>query len=383
MMHVVLDSSIFRQCPRLDSTDFKLLARLMGAGQVVLHVPYVVEREHTSYLEQVQRKRIADASNNISKALDHVPLGTKSKDLKLTLEQLRCDLDDLVFERVSAFSQWLEEHKAIRHTITLEQLDGALEAYFKGYPPLKNPKTRGDIPDSFIFQQIISLQKCYGSDLEVVVADGALRAACESIAIDCWSDLLKFITSPKVRDFFAEQKIMEHSSVVCEHVLQIAKVKSGEIAKYIEEELLSGNYSTIYGDNFPGESGEIYLSGISAPHRVDIEGMEYIGDRLFMAEVHAETELMYQFALPIMDAIELDPREYSTSFLNDHYSEVEVTHTFHFSGRLELEFGECNVAADALNDLLCSLKEPEIRIADLYDFALPDDSEDGSTESEW
>ena len=375
MIHLVLDSSIFRKSPKLDSREFIVLSEMMDAGQVTLHIPYVVEREITSALEQDQRKRLTAAISSISKAVAYEPLGPKSSELETTLEKLKDNLDDLAFERVAVFSVWIGKHKAVRHAITLEQSNKALEAYFNGDPPLKQPKSRKDIPDSFIFQQIIELKNRYGADLVVVAEDNTLRTACEDISIVSWSDLLKFITSPSVRKFYSEKIIGENITEICEHVIGLAKIASKDIAEVLEKSLLSDEFRMLYGNNFPGEDGEIYLSGINVPHRIDVEDMEYIGKRIFMGSIHAEVELMYEFSLPIYDAMELDEDKYSASPLNDYYSEVETTDAFHFSARIELEFPDSNMTVQTLEELKSSLQEPLIKIGDLQNFELIDDIE--------
>ena len=182
MIHLVIDSSVFRRSPRLDSREFVVLSEMMDAEKVTLHVPYVVEREVATALEQNQRQRLTNAISNMSKALAYDPTGPKSTKLGNALEELKEDLDDLVSERVAALSKWIKKHKAVRLALTLEQSNNALEAYFKGDPPLKQAKSRKDIPDSFIFQQIIDLKKHCGADLVVVVEDGALRTAYALLA---------------------------------------------------------------------------------------------------------------------------------------------------------------------------------------------------------
>ena len=278
MIHLVLDSSIFRKSPRLDSPEFAVLSEMMKAGRVTLHIPYVVEREITSTLERDQHERLSRAISNISKALRYEPRGEKSKKLELTLEKLTEDLKDLISERVNALHLWMDEFGAVRHEITLEQSNKALDAYFNGNPPLKQPKSRKDIPDAFIFQQIADLKRCHGSDLAIVVEDGALRTACEGISITCWKNLLEFFASPGVQEFFSESIIRENDTDICEHVAGIARARSDDITAHLEQTLSSEEFRAIHDDRFPSEDGEIYITGINTPHHIEIEEMEYIAE---------------------------------------------------------------------------------------------------------
>lgn len=139
--------------------------------------------------------------------------------------------------------------------------------------------------------------------------------------------------------------------------------------------MLSDEYRILYDHNLPGEGGQIYVSGINAPDHFDIEEMEYIGKRVFMASIRAEVELMYEYSLPIHDAVNLDPGKFSASPLNDHYWEVETTDDFCFFARLELEFPESNGNSKTLEEVKSSLQEPEIKVSDLTHFEMIDEME--------
>ena len=83
---------------------------------------------------------------------------------------------------------------------------------------------------------------------------------------------------------------------------------------------------------------------------------------------------MYEFSLPIFDAIELDREKYSISPLNDHYVEVETEDEFCFSARLVLEFTEGSCPIGTLEELKSSLQDPSMQVEELRDFELLDES---------
>ena len=80
-----------------------------------------------------------------------------SRKLNKFLEFMEQTKDDFSTENSKAFVKWLNLNNAVRHSITQEQAQQALDAYFNGGPPFNQPKVRKDIPDSFIFQQILQL----------------------------------------------------------------------------------------------------------------------------------------------------------------------------------------------------------------------------------
>ena len=372
MIHVVLDTSIYGRNPRLDSKEFTLLQGISSTGQVTLHVPFVVEREFATQLEHGQRQRLHKAVGEISKALAFDPHGPHSAHLAELFEVLQATLSSLVHERAAAFIHWLEDANAVRHPLTLEQASNALDAYFSGAPPLKEPKVRKDIPDSFVFQKLLELHQTHGSQLHVVVADKSLADAVRDADIPAWATLRDFLTSPDVQSLVAEQVIATNQPAVDNHVLALAEESTELIAKALEEALLSDEATIQYGNHFPGDSGEIYLSGIAMPHEVHIGDVEYIGGTVFLANITANVELMYQYPLPTHDALALDATKFSVSSLNDHYLEVETTDDFSFSACLQIEFPTWQTTPHDIRELKAKLASPEIGVTDLHDFQIID-----------
>ena len=370
MIHIVLDSSIYRSHPRLDTKEFTLLQGITAGGQAVLHVPHVVEREFATHLEHVQRRRLDIAVREISKALSFGPHGPHAMQLAEQLEILRSALSGLVHERSAAFIHWLDQACAVRHPLTLEEASLALDAYFSGAPPLKEPKVRKDIPDSFIFQKILELSKAHAPQFGVVAEDKGLAEAVSKAGIPVWASLRECLTSPIVRPLVADQIIANDQPAVEAHVLALTQQATKTIAKALEEALSSDEEVIQYGDRLPGESGEIYLSGIDTPHEVQIAEIEYIGGAVFLASLVAHVELMYQYALPTHDALRLDPRKFSLSPLNDHYLEVEATDEFRFSACLEIEFPAWQTTPHDLEELKAQLTNPDIGVSDLQDVEL-------------
>ena len=368
MIHLVLDTAIYRGIPRLDSPEFKLLSYMVERGYLVLHVPHIVEREQSTELEQVQRGRLKKAINVLTNALSFEEHGPKSKDLNSSLEELRANLDYLVEERSAAFTYWLDKYNAVHHQITLDQTQRALEAYFKGLPPLKQPKVRKDIPDSFIFQQILDLKNTYQSQLGIVVEDNGLRSACVGAGIACWVSLHEFITSPAAQKFLAQTVIKENKDEILSFVRSLLNEKIDNISAAVETTLLSNDYSLLSGDSIPGENKEIYLSGVNTPYEVEVVEIEYLGDTVFLAYVQAQVELQYQFPMFKIDVLALDVDKYHFSPLNDHYFEVETTDVFQFSGRIELDFPQETVESASVDEMKTVLQNPMIRVSDLEDF---------------
>lgn len=345
---------------------------LANSKKITLHVPFVVEREFETHLEQDQREKLEIAAAKISSALKFQPRGPHSVRLAGNLKELKSELSSLVQERIEAFTNWLLEIGAERHHLTLDQTQKAMEAYFIGAPPFKRPKVRDSIPDSFIFQQFLHLKEKYGSQFGVVTSDNALCEASQDAGISCWSNLWEFLSSAEAQPLIAEQFIVQHKKEICMHVLTLAKSAEDDIAEALEHALQSEMYVPIEAANTFSETGEISLSGYDRPYKITLNQVDYIGGMVFLVNVVAEVELMYEFMVLKSDAIHLDTTKFGLSAVNKYYLEAESTDTFRLSARVELEFPQWEGPLDDVQQLKSNLGGLEVGAADLRDFQIID-----------
>lgn len=65
MIHVVLDTNIYRDNPRRDNLHFKALEKLSKAGVIRLHIPYVVMREFQTQQREIYSKDLAKTTSGL------------------------------------------------------------------------------------------------------------------------------------------------------------------------------------------------------------------------------------------------------------------------------------------------------------------------------
>ncbi|HAW82340.1 MAG TPA: hypothetical protein DCX27_23145, partial [Balneola sp.] len=51
MLHLLIDTSVLRQDPQRKSASFLVINRLGNLGELITHIPYVVQREFLSQRE--------------------------------------------------------------------------------------------------------------------------------------------------------------------------------------------------------------------------------------------------------------------------------------------------------------------------------------------
>lgn len=158
-MILVLDTTAYSKRD-LHELHFSALTRLCRHGLVELKIPFIVDQEVLT-----QRKKEAkDLINQTQKAL--TSLG-KSPILGLNVKEHLGSIRPQIQELEKAanpdkiqedWNVWKENASATVLPLNADQSQRAFEAYFNGLAPLTEAKRRADIPDSFIYQQILELK---------------------------------------------------------------------------------------------------------------------------------------------------------------------------------------------------------------------------------
>ncbi|MBE9572304.1 MAG: DUF4935 domain-containing protein [Proteobacteria bacterium] len=370
MIDLVIDTNIYRKAPRLDSMEFAGLAYLAQKGFLDIHVPYVIEQEFSSHLEIEQRKRLSEVVNRLSRALNFEGKGDATNWLVGVTSQIASKVDEIVLERSHAFRSWLEENGATFHPLTLTQSEKAWEAYFKGALPLKEPKSRKDIPDAFIFQSIVDLKDEHDKSLCVVVEDGDLNEACASRKIPTFKSLADFMKSRQARTYLSFGLIEDNEDKIFNHIKESVVAAADSIYEKIEHLLLSDDYRTLQGDNIPGENHEIYLSLIDKPYGLDIESVEHYYHGTFDVRCTSTVELTYQYPVQLLELVQSGKDLHLVETLNEHYVEVEATNVFIFEVLLGVEAREEILEAKSTEEILGKLNNPDIYVSSLDDFVI-------------
>ena len=66
MIHIVLDTNIYRHNPSRDNLNFKAVEKLAAARWLKLHIPYVVEREFQTQQRKIYSKDLEKAKSGLS-----------------------------------------------------------------------------------------------------------------------------------------------------------------------------------------------------------------------------------------------------------------------------------------------------------------------------
>ena len=338
MIHLVLDTSIYRNNPDRDSLHFKAIERLSNAGSLQLHIPYVVLREFQTQQREIYSKdltkSLAGLNGLVRKKLD--------KNILDDLDQVKNELtkreEEILTNAEDQLSNWAGKIGASVYPLCIDQSKSALEAYFKGNPPLKKVKTRDDIPDSFIVQAIYKLYSEIICPIHVVAGDKKIRDVfCKMENFTTYETLLDFVGTDFVQNALKEFGLIANTTPV------INSIKSQEEEEKSIGFFLSENigeflvWQKIHDPSINDDNNEATINGYGTLDDLvlDFPNAGYYGggefgipyDAKIMVQAHY---YIFKSEYYVMDA-DKDPLPSITDH-NDHYFEAEEEFELCISG---------------------------------------------------
>ena len=227
MIHVLIDTSVYRQNPQRDSLNFKAIEKLSDANWLKVHIPYIVEREFQTQQREIYSKDLINALSGL-KGLARKKLSLKySKKIKSLKDKLESEKEAILDNAEYQFIEWAEKINANRFPLCLEQTNEALEAYFKGTQPVKNIKSRDDIPDSFIVQSVLKISNEINQQLYFVANDNKLSGAFDTNdKITTYKRLSDFVESNLVQEELKDLDFLDNLEEITKALIQFDSVLS-------------------------------------------------------------------------------------------------------------------------------------------------------------
>ena len=156
MLHVIIDTSIYRNDPKRGKGAFRALTRLCEGGKIVLYIPAFVKGEFASQQRiavEDEIRHIITAAKSITRRSGNERLTKFSEEVTKAAEKLLSKAGALTTEE---FTRWAKRCKALSSEIRPEHAVRVMNDYFTGKAPFSSVKHREDIPDSFTSTMITS-----------------------------------------------------------------------------------------------------------------------------------------------------------------------------------------------------------------------------------
>lgn len=351
-MNLLIDTNIFRANPKRDKGEFQALERLAKSGHVRLYIPYFVQREFITARTQNYREEL--------KKIFSGARGIKRKGEIPFLKQLIDDIENTetgeLEEKLSTyleeeFNEWIDNIKGTRLKVEPTHGQRVSQDYFAGNRPFKHRKSRDDIPDSFIWQNIVDLLENV-DHLNVISNDGTLYKACEAHdQISAFDDLIKFIELDKCQEWLREGRKEEN----IRQVEQRIPLNRERIFDLIEEKLPKELMLTeVYHKIIPSDDNRGFIFTFDQPTHIELEESDIfnIGQSDFIMPFSAKMRVELNYSLFKQDLIELEEdrikKIYKTE-RNRHYYSVDEWFTLDISGLIVLLIDEEKIKEEKMS----------------------------------
>ncbi|EGQ7791376.1 DUF4935 domain-containing protein [Vibrio cholerae] len=360
MIDLVLDTNIYRKNPKLDNSDFSVVKKLSDARYLKVQVPYIVQREFQTQQREHCRTELDKSLSGINSLLRRPFTCEKLDELEAIKQAIETTYDDTLEAAENYFNDWLDSIGGNVVALCEEQALNAMEAYFRGRPPLTSLKNRADIPDSFIVQSINQIAK--QSQKVVVIAEDTkvMNSFSENEKVDCYAQLSEFIKTSEVQDKLKDIDLISDLPAIFKAIHDFEE-NEHELQLGISEEI--GDYiigSVIVDSSIPDDNNEATISSFGEVDSIelDLDHLLYYGSG--SVGIHFELEICVYAYYYIFKGdyygMEYPP---SVSDHNDHYFEAEDEFRVTVQGIATVKFNRDNLD---FNDFSNSLDLDSLKI---------------------
>lgn len=194
---LILDSSVFRQVPKLNSQLFKEIVKYTRAGLYKLYIPEIVEKEYISWIK-------SEAQNSYDKVVKETQLLHKYYEdpkilgldltFNVTASVAANEINGILKKVINNWNDFKINTGASSIPIQTDHGKLVMDAYFDGGKPFNKIKNREDIPDAFIYFSMKEILKD-SEKIVFVTSDRRFSKQVQDSAILCFdslSDLFSF-----------------------------------------------------------------------------------------------------------------------------------------------------------------------------------------------
>lgn len=304
-----------------------------------LHIPNIVERE---FLTGCEIELIDDINKSYLKSIERKGLDSENIKLGKKINKLIDDLKSNI--NISIKKNW--DHFIENFNVKLYEFDKIhgvqiMDSYFNGMPPFEKRKSRKDIPDAFIYEQIKDISQDFNNVI-FISNDTNLRKKVEkNIEIEVYKSLEKFIKSNKIQNHLDFIKMTEQAKKLIHNMHKFEDYYEEEVLLKLEDM----SYKLTFNDEYIPHDNNNYatISGFYEMNELELDYSNAIGlqsDIYIPFKVKVFAEIFYSIFKP--DIWKVDEREsiISISNLNDQFFEVYESVELIIKGDLSITISE-------------------------------------------
>lgn len=356
MIHVALDTSGIGKNKSQKDASYLALKRLIKANQLTIHAPYVVQRELETQELEYYLKEYRLLKESLKKFL-RVP---KSESVHEIINEIQKKIEEseiTINNDAESFSKsWLNGLNANIQQIDNNQTISALEAYFRGTPPLTSPKNREDIPDSFICRGIEEIKK---------ICPNLVVIANDKKVVNTFSKLPNYLIFHTIEEFILSTEIqakLKGLDIIDSQIgnllsfIQRSEVKNPTIHDFLEDKISDAIWNIkIHDVSYSNDENEATISSAYSGNNITLDlknpihyGEDQIGFR-FDLEVEAEIEYFidkYEYYSRLDDEWAVHVSDW-----NDHVFEASEIRSLNVSGIVSIKIDTTSLNLSEISQL--------------------------------
>jgi len=338
---VVLDTNTLSSNPKRNSANFKALLKLSKNNKIDIKLPYIVKMEFVT--QQIEKcKEFSTSYRKLQTDIDKQSFSPndifeKSEDINKDILQ-KCENIE------KEFDLWCEEYNIDVLPLNTNDTENVFQSYFNAQPPFKTLKSRKDIPDAFIYENIKKLCKDY--NIHFVCNDKNLKDFLDKEGIKTYSSIGDLLKEPSFQDILLEHFIEKDKF---EELKQFIGKNDTTLMLHISKSLTNEIiYKEVYSKTIPNDDHLASIIAIDEPEilYLNINNIFYLGDKKIAIPFSSKLDATLEFAIYKSDYYAYD-YDFSITDLNEHYYEAEIDKTLLLNGLAVLE-----ISIKDLNELL-------------------------------
>lgn len=269
---LMLDASILKQVPKLNSELFNELVRYIRAGLYSLYISEIVENEYITWT----RSEAQDAYNSVVKATKSLKKYTENQlsilgpcfEISTTILAAESEINGIMKKVTENWLSFKKRTNAVVIPVHPDHGKVVMDAYFSGAKPFSGVKSRNDIPDAFILCSIHEVLKTHEKVI-FISGDRRFTETINSEVIFCFKSLSELFTiGPQKLDSRYFSSLNDNNKF-----LALAKIFDEEIHRKLVVELEILEPAEFFGmdyiDNAVGIFSDISLSVIEILEKYD------------------------------------------------------------------------------------------------------------------
>lgn len=188
---LMLDSSVFKQVPKLNSQLFKELVKYTRADIYKLYISEIVEQEFISWIKaeaQDAFDTVTKATKSLNKYYEEPSILGFNLGFNPTVFAAENQINGILKKVVDNWVEFKGKTNATVIPIHGHHGISVMNAYFKGEKPFSKIKNRLDIPDAFIYCSLKELLEC-NEKVIFVSSDKKFSQCIQDEKVTCFESL--------------------------------------------------------------------------------------------------------------------------------------------------------------------------------------------------